>query len=353
MTRKLPEAGGKSTLFLVTLLSVGSAIFLNDLFGLARFMPASFETVMVKGEYYRLWTALFAHGDLAHIMSNLFLFIPFAYLLSHYFSLWLFPLIGFLLGGVINLMVVYYLGGSVSIIGVSGVVYWMGATWMTLSFFIDRRESMLSRFIKLSGVSLVLFFPTTFLPEVSYFSHFLGYVSGVFTGAFVWFAFKKRFLEAEVVHEVDEEKAYFDWENFDVEKIRFTNLSEEEVPMLNEWVERAHIARAFVSRHEASIVMIYAGEVPLGFLQLSRTETGQHRLEPYIADKKLLSRGLGSTILRKFTDDHPLDVKEYIAEVSPANGAAIRAFRKAGFTRSGTLFAGGGPSILMTKAKYS
>lgn len=353
LTRKLPEVGHKSTLFLVTLLSAGSAIYLNDVFGLARFMPASFESVVVKGETYRLWTALFAHGDLAHIMSNLFLFVPFAYLLSHYFSLWLFPLIGFLLGGVINYLVVHYLGGTISIIGVSGVVYWMGATWMTLSFFIDRRESMVSRFIKLSGVSLVLFFPTTFLPEVSYFSHFLGYIFGVLTGAFVWIVFQKRFLAAEVIHEVDEEKSYFDWENFDVEKIRFTELTEEEWPMLKQWVERDHVARAFVPRERATVVMVYADQVPLGFLQLSRTEDEEQlRIEPFIADRKLLSRGLGSTILRKFTDEKNHQ-GEFVAEVSPANGAAIRAFRKAGFTRSSTMFASGGPSILMTKAKNS
>jgi rhomboid protease GluP len=164
ITRKLPEQGNKTTLFLVTLLVVGSALFLNDIYHAGALMPASYETVVNKHQYYRLWTALFAHGDLEHIMSNLFLFIPFAYLLAHYFSLWLFPLIGFLLGGVINFIVVHYLGGNITIIGVSGVVYWMGAAWMSLSFFIDRRESMLARFLKLSGVSLILFFTTTFIP---------------------------------------------------------------------------------------------------------------------------------------------------------------------------------------------
>lgn len=356
LTRKLPqgrdEGGFKSTLLLVTFLSIGSAIFLNDLFGLAPLMPASFENVVLKGEYYRLWTALFAHGDLAHILSNLFLFVPFAFYLSRYFSLWLFPLIGFFLGGLINLLVVYYLGGRISIIGVSGVVYWMGATWMTLSFFIDRRESLTARFIKVSGVSLVLFFPTTFLPEVSYFSHFLGYVTGILTGCFVYAVFRKRFLAAEVVHEVDEEKTYFDWENFDVSKLRFEDLSENEVPLLNHWLERDHVARAFVPRNNAHVTLIYSDQVPLGFLQLSYTTEGQLRVEPFIVDKKLLSRGLGSTILRKFTEEKNHQ-GEFIAEVSPSNGAAIRAFRKAGFTRSSTMFATSGPSILLTKAKYS
>ncbi len=352
MTRKLPEKGFWSPLFLVTLLVTGTALFLNDVFHLRQLMPASFETVVLKKEYYRLWSALFAHGDLEHILSNLFLFIPFAYLLAHYFSLWLFPLIGFLLGGLINLIVVHYLGGGNTIIGVSGVVYWMGATWMTLSFFIDRRETILARLIKLSGVSLVLFFPTTFLPEVSYFSHFLGYIFGIVTGAVVFFVFKKRFLAAEVVHEVDEDRDYFDWENFDVSKLHFEDVNETEWPVINKWLERDHIARAFTHRPEARLMMVYADKAALGFLQLSLNSEGQLRVEPFIAEKRLLSRGLGSTILKKFTDevDHH---NGFMAEVSPSNGAAIRAFKKAGFIRSSTMFATGGPFVLLTKVKYS
>ncbi len=315
-------------------------------------MPASFETVVVKHQYYRLWSALFAHADLEHILGNLFLFVPFAYLLANYFSLWLFPLIGFGLGGLINLLVVLFQGGAVSIIGVSGVVYWMGATWMALSFFIDRRESLLARFIKLSGVSLILFFPTTFLPEVSYLSHFLGYLTGLITGALVYAIFRKRFLAAEVVHEVDEEQEYFDWENFDVNSLHFPDLTQEEVPLLKKWLQRDHLARSFIPRTDARVLMIKAGVMPLGFLQLSPGNEGQIRLEPFLADRKLLSRGLGSTILRKFTDekDHQAG---FMTELSPSNGAAIRAFKKAGFIRSSTMLATDGPSVLLTKAKYS
>lgn len=352
MTRKLPARGHKSTLFLVSLLAAGTSIFLNDFFHASSWMPASFDAVVLKHQYYRLWTSLFAHGDLEHIMSNLFLFVPFAYLLAHYFSLWLFPLIGFLLGGLINFIVVYYLGGGITIIGVSGVVYWMGATWMALSFFIDRRESMIERFIKLSGVSLILFFPTTFLPEVSYLSHFLGYVLGILTGILVYFLFRGRFLAAEVVHEIDEEREYFDWENFSVDKINFANLTEEEVPTFNKWQEREHIHRSFIPRENAYIVLVYAGRTPLGFLQTCFTPAGVLRVEPFIADRKLLSRGIGSAILKKFTEESKSS-SSFMAELSPSNGAAIRAFKKAGFVRSNTLFTTGTPLILMTKERYS
>lgn len=355
ITRKLPEQGNKTTLFLVTLLVTGSALFLNDVFHAASLMPASYETVVHKHQYYRLWTALFAHGDLEHIMSNLFLFIPFAYLLAHYFSLWLFPLIGFLLGGLINYIVIHYLGGNISIIGVSGVVYWMGAAWMSLSFFIDRRESMLARFIKLSGVSLILFFPTTFLPEVSYLSHFLGYVLGILTGALVYLVFRKRFLEAEVIHEIDEDRDYFDWENFSVDKIHFVDLklaSEKDLHTFEGWLERDHIFRAFRPRTNSSIRLVYVDKAPIGFLQTNELPDGQIRVEPFIADKRLLSRGLGSTLLKKYTDENK-NVPAFMAEISPSNGAAIRAFKKAGFIRSSTMFATGGPTVVMTKEIYS
>ena len=186
------------TLFLVLLLIVGTSLFLNDFFKADSWMPASFTSVFVKEQWWKPWTTLFAHGYLTHVGSNLFLFIPFAYFLSTTFSFWLFPFMGFLFGGLINLIVLTTLSPETSLIGVSGVVYWMGACWITLSFFIDLRETLTRRIIKSTGIALILFFPQTLKPEVSYLSHFLGSVFGVLSGTAYYFLNRKKIRSADV-----------------------------------------------------------------------------------------------------------------------------------------------------------
>ncbi len=336
-------------------------------------MPASALTVLKHHEYWRLWTALFAHGDLAHILGNLFLFVPFAYFLSRYFSLWLFPAIGFLLGGLINYIVIYNLPyPETTIIGVSGVVYWMGAVWMTLSFFIDRRETLIQRWLRVTGVSIVLFFPTTFLPEVSYLSHFLGYVFGVITGILVYFVYRKRFISAEVVEEINDDEVFMDWENFNVSNITFLPLEKKDFPMLFGWLNRDHVARVwggpitqeevdkkYGERLESSYVrafIVYVKEKPIGFIQSYEAENfprGVVGIDQFIADKNLIGRGIGSTFIKKFTDELLKDseINSIITDPPSFNGMAIRAYKKAGFSKLGTIITPDGPAVLMLKKK--
>lgn len=158
-------------------------------------MPATATKVFSEHEYWRLWTTLFAHGDLAHLLSNWLLFLPLAYLLNGYFGTLFFPFAGLFIGGLINIIVLKTLGSETNLIGISGVVYWMGAAWLTLYYLIDRRRSHLRRLAIAIGIALVLFFPETYKPEVSYLSHFLGFVTGV-ASALLYFVFNKNKIEA-------------------------------------------------------------------------------------------------------------------------------------------------------------
>jgi rhomboid protease GluP len=208
LTKEPTRDGLVPTLYLVSLILFSSFIYLNGYLNAPHWMSASGEDVFNHNEWWRLWTTLFAHGDLTHVLSNLFLFVPFSYYLAGYFGPWFFPLVGFLVGGAINFLVIKTMPAHVSLIGVSGVVYWMGAAWITLSWLVDRRESISKRLIKAGGVSLILFVPDSIKPEVSYLSHFLGYIFGVLS-AIAFYQFKKKtFLAAEVVEEFNDEDNY-------------------------------------------------------------------------------------------------------------------------------------------------
>lgn len=168
-------------------------------------MSANGDLVFNKGEYWRAWTTLFAHGDLSHILGNLFLFFPFSYYLIAYFGYTFFPVFGVLVGGLVNLVVLQTMPAEVGLIGFSGVVNWMGGAWLALSWLIDRRESNGRRLLKVIAVTIVLFVPDSYKPEVSYISHFLGYFAGVFSGIIYYYMFKKTFDRALVIEVIPEE----------------------------------------------------------------------------------------------------------------------------------------------------
>lgn len=167
-------------------------------------LSASPEQVFQNHEYWRLWTALFVHADFGHIASNSLLFFPLAYYLYGYYGFWLFPFSGILLGGLTNIFVLMGMPAQVNLLGISGVVYWMGATWLTLYLLIERRDSWRRRVAKVVMLTAVLLVPETYRPEVSYMSHFLGYIVGIATGL-VWYGLnRKKFLAAEVYEQVIE-----------------------------------------------------------------------------------------------------------------------------------------------------
>lgn len=202
ITRKPDKASFFTTAIAVALLLLGSSVYLNDFFGAATWMPASRELIFEKHQYWRLWTTLFAHANVTHIGSNLVLFVPFTYFLAGHFGLFFFPLIGFFFGGIVNYLVLLTMPSSVFLIGVSGVVYFLAATWMILAYLIDHREKKGRRLLRILGVSIILLVPEAYKPDVSYLCHFLGAFFGVMIGALYYNYYKQDFKRAEVVEYV-------------------------------------------------------------------------------------------------------------------------------------------------------
>lgn len=196
LTKKIPEQALISTLLALILLLLGFAFETS-------WMPASKELVFNKHQYWRLWTTLFVHADMAHLLSNLILFIPFSYFLSGHFGLFFFPFFGFFMGGIINACVLLTMPSTTWLIGVSGVVHFIGAAWMILSFFInkdakDKRQPLSKLLLKIVGISVILFIPDTYKPQVSYLSHFIGYTLGILCGTILFLIKRHQYHEALV-----------------------------------------------------------------------------------------------------------------------------------------------------------
>lgn len=186
----------------IIFLAVSLMYWRND-FYLTNFITAIPQNVFEGGEYWRLWTALFAHADIGHLFSNSLLFSVFAFFLYGYFGSFVFPFMALVFGGITNYLVLKTMPPTVELLGVSGVVYWMGAVWLTLYFLIETREVIFRRFIKTLGIAAVLFIPEAYHQNVSYLSHFIGFAFGVVFALFYYWWRRKEFKKAEVVELVE------------------------------------------------------------------------------------------------------------------------------------------------------
>ncbi len=185
------------SLALLGLLFLGSYLYLSGLARANEWMPASREAVFGSGQYWRLWTTLFAHADLGHILGNAFLFLPFSFFLTGYFHRWFFPFAAILIGGLIIAIVLGTMPPAAQLIGFSGVVYWMGAAWLTLYLKIERREKWSRRYGKAILIVAAIFIPETFKPEVSHLSHLLGFLFGWMSALAYYHWLRADILSAE------------------------------------------------------------------------------------------------------------------------------------------------------------
>lgn len=211
LTRKPYERATMATLFLVSFLLFAGTTYILDSYSLQEVMAATPQKVFQQKQYWRLWTTLFAHGDFGHLFGNALLFFPLAFILTGYFSFWYFPVFAFFMGGITNAIVLQTMPADVALIGVSGVVYWMGAAWLTLFLLIDRRKNLKYRFANALFLAMMIFVPETYKPEVSYLCHLVGFLIGIASGfGYYWFN-KSKFDRAEVREIIFDDT--YDWDD--------------------------------------------------------------------------------------------------------------------------------------------
>jgi rhomboid protease GluP len=136
---------------------------------------------------------LFVHGDIAHLLSNSLFLSIFSFYSYSYFGLMSFPLIAVVGGVFANILTLWGMPENTYLVGASGIVYFLGAFWLLIYIFIERNRSLRYRILRGIGVSLVLFGPGAFSPEVSYMAHFWGFVLGLMY-ACILFYFKKTYF---------------------------------------------------------------------------------------------------------------------------------------------------------------
>lgn len=141
-------------------------------------LEASYNSVFVEGEYYRLATSLFVHADLSHLLSNGWIFLVFAFLLYNYYGFAVFPLVSLLCGILTTAVTVYFYPPTVRLVGASGMVYSMVAIWLVFFLRFDTRYKFFIRLVRAIAFILVILFPSEIKPQTSYSAHAYGFLIG-------------------------------------------------------------------------------------------------------------------------------------------------------------------------------
>lgn len=191
----------RSSLF-ATLSFLGFIVLISQLYwinflGLAEYLPAIHSKVFNQWQWWRVFTATLIHGDLGHLVSNLYMLGIFSFFVYGYFGLSVYPFYTFLGAGLVNLVSIYTYAPNVRLLGASGLVYLLGGFWLTLYLFIQRQYTVSRRLMRVFGLALMVFFPTSFEATTSYRTHFIGFLVGVVMAVFYFLLNKKKIRAKE------------------------------------------------------------------------------------------------------------------------------------------------------------
>jgi ribosomal protein S18 acetylase RimI-like enzyme len=152
----------------------------------------------------------------------------------------------------------------------------------------------------------------------------------------------------------------------------FRPLTESDLPLLETWVVRPHVAEWWDGAIEleqglAQYLAILDGDA-IGYVHsyqaaachadgwwLEVSDEGVFGIDQFLADGARLGQGLGTRMVRAFVERLLADPRVTRVQVdpSPANARAIRCYEKAGFHRVGEIVTPDGPALLMNLDRES
>lgn len=133
-------------------------------------------------EFWRLLTAVFAHADLNHYLSNVPSVVFLGWILRGYFGLFAFPVLGLLIGVVSNAFTVAVYPPHVQLLGASGMVFGLYSLWITWYVLTPQDKPLSRRILHGAGVAVLTLAPGWARDNVSHLAHGSGFVLGILVG---------------------------------------------------------------------------------------------------------------------------------------------------------------------------
>lgn len=212
LTQAKSEYGQLAALFFLLLCIIFSYLHWHHVPGLAEFLTANKILVFEKGEYWRLFTTSLVHGDIKHLGANSLMLFILIYFVTSFYGVINSLLISFLMGGIINAITISFYSDATTLVGASGILYYLWGFWLVLFLGIETQRSIWARLVRVLGIFFILLVPTSFDPQTSYTAHYVGLGLGMAWGTLVFALFKNYF------------KSFEKWE------IKVTLEDEEELP---------------------------------------------------------------------------------------------------------------------------
>ena len=197
LTKPLKAYSHFATLVTLLFITLVTQIYWLDFNGWADQMPAVKRLIFENSEYWRLFTSVLIHADIGHLLSNMYMLGIFSYFIYGHFGFKAFPLYTFLGAALVNLISINTYPPDVRLLGASGWVYLLGGFWLSIYLMIQKQYSFSKRLLRVTGMSLMVFFPTSFEQTTSYRTHFIGFVIGVAIGFFYFYANRKKIKKSE------------------------------------------------------------------------------------------------------------------------------------------------------------
>lgn len=159
--------------------------------GFSESLAISQRDVFVHGKWWQAITALFLHADIVHLLSNGWLLVLFGWILKDFGTALAFPVLALVVGVATNFATVLTMPAHHRLLGASGMVYGMVAMWIVFYLYYSEAPPKL-KWMGAIAFILIVMFPDTFNPQVSYAAHGIGFVIGLIVGALYCLVQPKR-----------------------------------------------------------------------------------------------------------------------------------------------------------------
>jgi len=138
------------------------------------------ENVVNQFEIWRLFTSMFIHADLSHLVSNMFGLLLFGSYVEQVFKKFHFVLIYFISGLVGNVFTLLLFPLNTISYGASGALFGLiGASFITILYEKDRM------LLTIALMYLLYFIVSSFAPNINLWAHLFGLLTGLLISYFI------------------------------------------------------------------------------------------------------------------------------------------------------------------------
>lgn len=187
-----------SAIFLLSICVIFSNFYWDKSYSISSQLHASGKLIFESHEYWRLFTTSLIHGDLQHLLSNCLMLYILTYFVTSFYGFFISVLWSLTMGMLTNYLVFLQYSENITLVGASGIIYYLWGFWLVLYLLIQKQMSLINRLLRIGAVFLILLVPTSYSPSTSYLAHYIGLIIGACNGVVYYMLFRKKIKTFEV-----------------------------------------------------------------------------------------------------------------------------------------------------------